>query len=318
MIEGIPRISICIITYKQENIISRALDSLLSQKDYLYEICISDDCSPDGTWQVLLDYQNHYPGLIKIHRNELNVGIFANVEQTWTMPTGDVVYFMAGDDEAGEGWFKEVVDYIQNNKIDYKNELFCIYGDYKTIYPNGDCYVSHNKPIQRKPKEALRLSLRGLISSRGCCYSVKVMKQFEKVSQGRSHIAETAQDRQLQLFSNKNYYIPFVGNIYYSYIGVSTRINEDNLFQERLRIWPYAEDYLKSKGVCLCQKDKYYGRYNISTKQFRHKHSIGNFFKMAFTYLMSRDLSLPSNDILRHLVFAVLRRFPHKKPIRFN
>ena len=65
MIEGIPRISVLVITYKQQDIVGRTLDSLLAQKDYLYEICLSDDCSPDNTWQVLLNYQKQYPDLIK-------------------------------------------------------------------------------------------------------------------------------------------------------------------------------------------------------------------------------------------------------------
>ncbi|MBQ0090650.1 MAG: glycosyltransferase, partial [Prevotellaceae bacterium] len=63
MIEGIPRLSVLIITYKQEELIKRAIYSLLAKKDYIYEICVSDDCSPDGTWEVLQEYDRLYPGL---------------------------------------------------------------------------------------------------------------------------------------------------------------------------------------------------------------------------------------------------------------
>ena len=138
MIDGIPRISVLVITYRQENLIGRTLDSLLIQKDYLYEICVSDDCSPDNTWGVLQDYHKRYPDIIKLHRNNPNVGIFKNIECTWTMPTGDVINQIAGDDTTPDGWYKTVVEYILNSNIDYKNELFCIYGDYKAVYPSGD------------------------------------------------------------------------------------------------------------------------------------------------------------------------------------
>ena len=114
---------------------------MLSQKDYIYEICVSDDCSPDRTWEVLQEYDRQYPGLFKLHQNHPNVGIFENIEYTWTMPTGDIIYQLSGDDECGKGWFKTVIEFIQNNNINYKEELFCIYGDYQAIYPNGDSFI---------------------------------------------------------------------------------------------------------------------------------------------------------------------------------
>lgn len=295
----------------------RAMDALIAQRDYLYEICVSDDCSPDGTWDVLLNYQRQYPDLVKLHRNEVNVGIFKNIEQVWTMPTGDVMNTMAGDDVPGDGWFKNVVEYIHENNIDWKNELFTIYGDHRVLYPSGDSLIVHNVAIEKRPDLALRLGLRGLISNRGCCFSINILKKFEKVSVGRSHIAETAQDRQLQLFTEKNYYIPQLSNVYYGGIGVSTHVN-DNFFLERLDIWSYAEAYIESKGVKLCKKDKNYGKYNIALKYFRRDHSVKNFLKVVATYLSSRDFSLPSYGETRRLVFDVLRHLPHKNPIEFN
>lgn len=316
MIDSIPRISIFIITYNQEDLIGRALDSLISQKDYIYEICVSDDCSKDNTWQVLQDYQGRYSELIKIHRNDPNVGIFANFEQVWTMPTGDMVYGMAGDDEAGPGWFKKVVEYIEENKIDYKNELFCIYGNSKVVYPNGDSYIGHNSAVGKYPN-ALRLALRDIITNRSACYSIKVLWKYDKVSQGKSHIAETAQDRMLQLYSEKNYYINSVGHIYYGRIGVSVHINEET-FKERLKIWPYAESYLESKGVVFSRLDKNYGKYHTAWKIFRHKHSLRNFFRLLWYYIISRDFSLPAGDALKIYIFAILRRLPHKKQLSFK
>ena len=118
---GFPKITVLIISYKQENLIKRAIDSLLQQKDYLYEICVSDDCSPDNTWEVLQEYSRQNPGLFKLHQNNPNVGIFENIEYSWTMPSGDLVYQLSGDDECPDGWFKSVVELIQKENIDYVN-----------------------------------------------------------------------------------------------------------------------------------------------------------------------------------------------------
>ena len=122
MIQGIPKISVLVITYKQEDIVGRTLDSLLAQKEFLYEICVSDDCSPDNTWEVLLDYQRRYPDVIKLHRNDPNVGIFENTEYSWSMATGEVINTIAGDDTTPDGWYKAVVELKQNGKTIEKQE----------------------------------------------------------------------------------------------------------------------------------------------------------------------------------------------------
>ena len=317
MIEGIPRISVLIICYKQEQLITRALDSLLSQKDYLYEICVSDDCSPDNTWNVLLEYHERYPDVIKLHRNEPNVGIFENIEQVWTMPTGDVVYFMAGDDAAGDGWFKTIIEFIKEKDIDYKNELFCIYGDYKCIYPNGDSVV-HRQSAVSKYNNVFRLALRGVINSRSCCYSKRVLDKFQKVSQGRSHIAENAQDRQLQIFSEKNYYIPLVGNVYYSSIGISVHLTEE-LKKERMQIWPYSVKCFKELGVELNKKDLLFIKHRITYQEYVHWGNKKSALLSIWYYLRSFDWKIfMASDSIRGLVFAVKRRLPHKHIINMN
>ena len=314
MIEGIPKISVLIICYKQEELIKRAINSLLAQKDYIYEICVSDDCSPDRTWEVLQEYDRQYPGLFKLHRNEPNVGIFENVEYTWTMPTGDIVYSLAGDDECGEGWFKTVVEYIQKNDIDYKNELFCIYGDYLTVYPNGDSIREKNNLIS-KGYDPLKLALRGLISNRSSCFSINVLRKYIKVSQGRSHIAEDAQDRQLQLFSQKNYYIPHIGNIYYAKVGVSIHIDQ-SVFEERAQIHNYSIDFLKSQGVTFdIEDEKHLNRLNIYGVMEKPDHTIWDIIK-AFWGSYEKKYGLRSLK-LRNLMFAVARRLPHKKAIHW-
>lgn len=309
MIEGIPKISVCIICYKQEDLIKRAIDSLLTQKDYIHEICVSDDCSPDNTWNVLLEYDKQYPGLFKLHQNNPNVGIFENIENTWSMPTGDIVYLLAGDDKVGEGWFKTVVEYILNNNIDYKNEMFCIYGDYKCIYPNGDSLVLKNDLI--KKHNPLSLALRGLICNRSACYSISVLRKFKKVSQGRSHIAEDAQDRQLQLYSQKNYYIEKVGNIYYGRIGVSASIDEATS-KEREKIRLYSLNFLESEGVHFNTKEK---DYLLNNKKISSNYFINHLFNFFKAY--EREYGIRSLK-LKHTIFAILRRIPHKKPIEFK
>ena len=317
MIEGIPRISVYIITYNQEDVIDRTLESVLNQTDYVYEICISDDHSTDSTWGILNEYNKKYPGIFKLNRNDPNLGIFENTESVWTMPTGDIVYDLAGDDSVGDGWFKSIVEFIQQNNIDYKNELFCIYGDYKCIYPNGDSIVHKHGAVARY-NNVFRLALRGVINGRGCCYSKRVLDKFQKVSQGRSHIAENAQDRQLQIFSEKNYYIPQVGNVYYSSIGISVHLTEE-LKKERMQIWPYSIKCFKDLGVELNKKDLLFIKHRITYQEYVHWGKKKSALLSIWYYLRSFDWKIfRASDSIRGLVFAVKRRLPHKHIINMN
>lgn len=317
MIEGIPRISALVICYKQEKLVGRALNSLIAQKDYLYEICVSDDCSPDSTWQVLLDYQRRYPDLVKIHRNEPNVGIFENIEQSWKMPSGDLIYQLSGDDEAGEGWFKKVVEYIQNEGLDYKNERLCIYGDFKCIYPNGDSFVFKNDAIP-SGVDAVRLAIRKFIGGRSACFSVNVLNKFEKVSRGRSYEAEGAQDRMLQYFTEKNYYIPYVGNIYYTGVGVNRHLSNSDIEEVFDKGVTYNREVLERLGYSFNKKDLYYMSYYIEKNKFIHSRSLVHLFKAIALYLKAFDWTFKLDSFrLPIYLFAIKRRLLHSKPINW-
>ncbi|MBO7637156.1 MAG: glycosyltransferase family 2 protein [Paludibacteraceae bacterium] len=300
MLEGIPKISILVITYKQEKIVPRALESLISQRDYIYEICISDDCSPDGTFEVLKDYQQRYPDLIKLHRNEHNLGIFQNVEVTWNLPSGDIIYRLAGDDETPNGYFKSVIEFIEKERIDWKNELFCIYGNYKEIEPNGLSIVYSNSMVT--DHDALKLKVRKLLSNRSACYSKKVLDKFEKVCDGRSFNAESVQDGQLQVFAEKNYYLPVVGNIYYADSGVSSRMNSkehhDNIFKGYQRLIDFADEH----GHPFDKNDLAFIEY---MKAYR-----SHDFKQALKYyLKGIDFALGLKGLnLRRILYVVQKR----------
>jgi glycosyltransferase involved in cell wall biosynthesis len=313
---SIPRISVLVLTYNQQDLITRALDSILIQKEYVYEIIICDDCSTDNNWEVINTYAVKYPQIIKPIRNNYNLGIFENNEKKWEYPNGDLVYELSGDDEVGEGWFKKVISYIDENSIDYKNQLFCIYGDSKCIYPNSDSFIIRNNFI-KKAINPLKLYERGMINNRSSCYSVKITKKYQKVSQGRSYISENAQDAQLHLFTESVYYIPYVGNIYYTNIGVSLNMNEKRL-KEHEQTMVYAFDFFKKIGLKIDKYDRNLPQYNISVKTMIKQKTIKSILTVINAYCNSFDPNIGFNDIkFRKLFFLILRRIPHKTPFNF-
>lgn len=317
MIEDIPKISVLVICYNQERVISRAIDSLLTQRDYIYEICVSDDCSKDRTWDILQEYSRQYPGLFVLNRNDPNVGIFENIERTWTMPTGDLVYRLAGDDECPNGWFSTVLDYIKSQKLDIQKEPFAIYGDYQCRYPSGDSFIYSNKYVM-SGINPVRLSLRGHIGNRSVVCSKRVIESYVKVSQGKSYIAEIAQDIQLQLFAKNVYHIPCVGNIYYTRIGVSANMDLSKN-KEREGLYQYAMNTLIKCGYIPDKKDLAYIQFKTLKSQLYRIKTFAQHWKIIIMYLRSFDytLSLKYFRIKRYW-FALKIRLPHNKPVKMN
>ena len=309
-----PRLSVIIITYNQEDVIRRAIDSLMKQRDYIFEICVSDDCSKDRTWDILEEYKNKYPSVFVLNRNDPNLGIFQNIEKSWTMPSGDVVYQMAGDDEVPNGWFKTVIEFLKD--IDWRHEKFCVYSDHKCIYPNGDTFVVKKNKRVNWQAGLLKQYEYGLLNGRGACYSIEVLKCFQECSKGRSFISENAQDGQLHFFTEKAYYIPQIGNIYYSGIGVSSAMMSDERRLEHENTMVYAFEFFKNLGEFFTPSYSRLPQYNIAIKRFRNHHTIRNFLYVVKTYFASFDFNISFRDIdIRRFIFRIKRHLYHSKPI---
>lgn len=94
-----PLVSVWVASYFAGDYMSETLDSILMQEtDYPYEIVIGDDCSQDNTWEVVCRYAEKYPDIIRAHRNEVNLGLSANVLATKRRCRGKYIVNLSGDD----------------------------------------------------------------------------------------------------------------------------------------------------------------------------------------------------------------------------
>ncbi|MTJ15651.1 MULTISPECIES: glycosyltransferase [unclassified Dolichospermum] len=95
----VPLLSVCSTTYNHVNFIKQAIDGFLVQKvDFAWEIIIADDFSTDGTREILLEYKNKYPDLIKLILQEKNVGAAQNCIDLITTPKSKYIALCDGDD----------------------------------------------------------------------------------------------------------------------------------------------------------------------------------------------------------------------------
>ena len=61
-----PMVSVCCLAYNHATYIRQCLDSLVNQEtNFSFEILIHDDCSTDGTTEIIREYESQYPDVIK-------------------------------------------------------------------------------------------------------------------------------------------------------------------------------------------------------------------------------------------------------------
>lgn len=109
------KLSVCATSYNHVNFIETCLKSLLNQRtNFEYEIIIGDDCSDDGTAQILRNYQNKHPDKIKIIEHKNNIGGRSNLIATHSAAKGEYIAHMDCDDYASPGKLQAQVDILDN------------------------------------------------------------------------------------------------------------------------------------------------------------------------------------------------------------
>lgn len=92
-------ISVIIPSYNRANTVGETIDSILAQKvDADIEIVIGDDCSTDNTREVLEQYWQKYPDIIRLFLREQNMGLGANWAQCVKDCRGEFICNCDNDD----------------------------------------------------------------------------------------------------------------------------------------------------------------------------------------------------------------------------
>lgn len=92
-------LSVCLITYNHKHYIAQAIESVLIQRvNFNYEFIIADDCSTDGTTDILKQYQKKYPEKIRLILQQKNEGAAKNWMDLITAPIGKYIAYFEGDD----------------------------------------------------------------------------------------------------------------------------------------------------------------------------------------------------------------------------
>lgn len=92
-----PLVSVCIPTYRCARFLPAAIDSVLSQDYSEFELIVQDNCSQDGTGEILEDYASRDPR-VDYRINESNIGMVANWNFCLRRAKGKYIKFLCADD----------------------------------------------------------------------------------------------------------------------------------------------------------------------------------------------------------------------------
>jgi glycosyltransferase involved in cell wall biosynthesis len=95
-----PLVTFALFAYKQEPFIREAVEAALAQDYSPLEIILTDDCSPDGTFQIMEELVAAYDGphAIVLNRNPANVGLTSSVNEVMRRARGELIVVAGGDD----------------------------------------------------------------------------------------------------------------------------------------------------------------------------------------------------------------------------
>ncbi len=129
--------SVALCTYNGEKYIEEQLNSILNQTVPVDEIVICDDKSTDATHDIINQYCNKFPGVIKFYINEVNLRSVKNFEKAISLCTNEIIFLSDQDDIWHLEKVKHFIEYFKNNpKID-------------VVASNGYC-IDDNSKVHEK------------------------------------------------------------------------------------------------------------------------------------------------------------------------
>ena len=129
-------ISFCIPAYNVREYLTSCIESVYTQNLTQFEIICVDDCSTDGSCELLHDLSAKYPELV-VKRNETNMGISSSRNLALKMSRGRYVWFLDADDmlvpdtvktylsiaekESADAVLGKVIGFHDGSLLEYKN-----------------------------------------------------------------------------------------------------------------------------------------------------------------------------------------------------
>ena len=145
----VPAISVVIPMFNAEKYIEEALESVLNQTFDDYEVIAVDDCSTDGSTEVVENYRARFDGklkLIRLNKNNGEAGSPRNIGMSYAV--GKYIFFLDSDDKLMEKAFELLYNTAEQTHAD--------------LIDNGKYYFFWRGQNAREPKFNINKNIRQL------------------------------------------------------------------------------------------------------------------------------------------------------------
>lgn len=158
-----PLVSVKMTAYNHAPYIAQAIEGVLKQgTSFPFELVIGEDCSTDGTREVVFDYQKRFPDIIRVITSEQNVGAKKNSYRITKACRGKYIAFCEGDDY----WhypqkLQEQGDYLEDHP-----KCGLVYTDYDVYDVKSEKRIKYYNKY-RKREMPLNPSLCDIVQGKG-------------------------------------------------------------------------------------------------------------------------------------------------------
>ena len=129
------KIDVFIPVYNDQQYIGRAIQSCLDQIDVDVRVLVSDNCSTDGTFEIVQAFAEN-DHRVKLYRNQKNIGLTGNMKKAYELVTRDFYMLLCSDDFL-----------LDRYAFPTALQLFGKYPNLVSVYSNIDFVDSNGKLI---------------------------------------------------------------------------------------------------------------------------------------------------------------------------
>lgn len=129
-------VSVVVPAYNEEATLEAAIERIVRTCDACagdYEIIIADDCSSDGTPQVVAALKQKYPDRLTAVRHEQNQGIARTMIHLYELATREYVFLIPGDNEYPPEALHEIMPMLDECEIVVCRRVVKPYGGYRSL-----------------------------------------------------------------------------------------------------------------------------------------------------------------------------------------
>ncbi|MGE8377017.1 MAG: glycosyltransferase family 2 protein [Sphingobacterium sp.] len=303
--------SIIVLTYNQAELLPQCLDSILQEEILPFEIIIGDDCSTDETDHIVAQYKSKYPEIIKMHKNEKNLGIFKNWNRLMKLANGEIISSIAGDDFFKPGLLKSLNSCIHSNNLDAFEEKFIVVTNSIVLHTNGQERIYDNYKLRNT--RILKARIRYGLSYREVGISRRLFDSLDSIEEGIGFHADWLYIIDQVYKSDKFYFINEAFSVYRLGSGVTSSAKAKELYASKLEVIKHIR---KRYSNALDEKDLLFLEYWEVRHKYLLKKTLANYLALVFLQFKNIGNFTPNNSFF--LNFKLLISGPLRALVRIK